>query len=74
MKFQIWCDCNSLFHIDFSRVQEKEKLTCPNCDKEYSQKLLDKLKTVSSTLESCSSDTSETDNVTVSINGYLFTR
>lgn len=74
MKFQIWCDCNSIFHIDFSRIQDKSRLECPNCEKGYSQDLLEKLKTVSSTLESCSGNTSDTDNVAVQINGYLFTR
>lgn len=74
MKFQIHCDCNSIFHVDFERIQDKHHLTCSNCDKEYTQELLDKLKKVASSINECSYNSSGTDNVSIEINGNFITR
>ncbi|MEJ9130669.1 hypothetical protein CN936_25735 [Bacillus cereus] len=74
MQFQIWCDCNSMFFVDIPRLLEKEKLQCPNCEKIYSQELLRKLKTMGTTLDEHSCNTSNSDNVAVQISGYVLTR
>lgn len=74
MKFQIYCDCNSIFHIDFERIRDKTHLICSNCDKVYSPELLEKLKKVATSISECSYNSSSTDNVAIEINGYFITR
>ncbi|ADY20328.1 hypothetical protein P4U05_17090 [Bacillus paranthracis] len=74
MEFKIWCDCNTIFFVEFSRLTTKEKIQCSNCDKIYSQELLDKLKAIASTVQEHSFDSSNTDNIAVEITGNIITR
>ncbi|HDR7711236.1 TPA: hypothetical protein QCX89_003243 [Bacillus cereus] len=52
MNFEITCNhCKQSFHLDDKHIHLKTTIQCPNCEKVFSDELLDQLKGIATSLE-----------------------